>query len=101
MYFKVETAKGARQCKLSEYSIMNSDVPWITIKPKVIKKGEKCLVFTNGTIGQGARSYNYSKDKAIALLKRLINELESDKTDEEILDEKINEACKACDEIPF
>jgi len=69
MYFIVTTAKASRLDRaLTEKSFER-------ITERTIKKGDKCLVFSNGTIGQGARSYNYSKDEAIKMLESLIIEL--------------------------
>jgi hypothetical protein len=71
MYFYIDTAKGTR-INHGEYQ-----THFIADKKdfKNIKKGDKCLVFTNGTIGQGRISYNYGKKQAIATLERLLKEL--------------------------
>lgn len=105
MFFYVTEAKGARQCKLSQ------DIADFTSKPKAktIKKGDKCLVFSNGTLGQGARSYNYSKDKAIKMLERLIEELKSGDSDSKTVNEQTKEFVAdhrgyeefSADDIPF
>jgi hypothetical protein len=74
MYLIVETAKNSRIDKAfkeaHEWELIGQKTP------RTIKPGEKCLVMHNGTIGQGARSCNYSKNEAIKLLKSLISELE-------------------------
>jgi hypothetical protein len=72
MYFYVETAKGKRinEALRKQHSFTEG------IDFKTIKKGEKCLVFSNGTIGAGARSFNYKKRDAVGMLKKLITELE-------------------------
>lgn len=76
MYFYVTTAKRAR---INHYARQRD---WYVGEPdnskyRTIKKGDKCLVFSNGTIGQGAIRYNYAKKDAIKMLKELIKELES------------------------
>lgn len=73
MYFYIDTAKGAR---LNHYAIQQEFIPKDKSHYKTIKKGEKCLVFSNGTIGQGAIKYNYKKRDAIRVLKRLLKELQ-------------------------
>jgi hypothetical protein len=76
MYFYVETAKGKRinEALRKQHFIMEGNTEGIDFK--TIKKGEKCLVFSNGTIGAGARSFNYKKRDAVGMLKKLITELE-------------------------
>lgn len=74
MYFFVDTAKRSR---INHYEMDND---WYIGTPdkrkyKTIKAGEKCLVFCNGTIGQGRLAYNYKKEDAIKMLKGLIKEL--------------------------
>ena len=76
MYFYVDTAKGKR---INHYARDNS---WCIGKPdnkkfKTINKGDKCLVFCNGTIGPGRISYNYAKCDAIKVLQNLINKLQT------------------------
>ena len=104
MYFHVETTKGKR---LNHYSYQRDFMPKKK-DHKTISKGEKCLVFCNGTIGRGRIAYNYKKDDAIKLLNKLIDELTSSKTDSEILTEDIKKACTesidygfTVDDIPF
>lgn len=70
MYFYVDTAKRKRLCWFDK---MNNFIGEVS---RNINKGEKCLVFCNGTIGKGRIAYNFKKDEAIRMLQGLIMELE-------------------------
>jgi glutamate 5-kinase len=70
MYFYIEKTKGKR---IDEGKRRNEFIP---TNERTIKRGEKVLVFSNGTIGKGARSLNYSKKEAVKILKALIRELD-------------------------
>jgi len=72
MYFFIDTAKGTR---INHYTRSKEFMPDKN-KHKTIKKGDKCLVFCNGTIGQGRLSYNYAKNDAIKMLQSLILDLQ-------------------------
>lgn len=74
MYFFVDTAKGTR---INHASRSNEFIVEDIKKHKTIKKGDKCLVFCNGTIGEGRLSYNYKKEDAIKMLTKLIKELKN------------------------
>lgn len=76
MTFYVDTAKGKRinQAIRDSLFIIPNDLDL-----KTIKKGEKCLVFSNNTIGQGRRTFNYKKQDAIKMLNKLIKELKNGK----------------------
>lgn len=69
MFFYVDTAKGKRIDKAKQ------DREFLPYKKRTINKGDKVLVFSNGTHGKGARSYSYSKGEAIKMLKKLIKKL--------------------------
>ena len=71
MYFYIDIAKGKR---IDHAERQNSFMEPVN-KFKTILKGDKCLVFSNGTIGPGALSFNYKKEAAIKLLEKLITEL--------------------------
>jgi len=73
MYFYVTTAKGKRTCKAEKDKHFMPE----TKIPKTINKGDKCLVFCNGTIGQGRQAYNYSKKEAIKMLNKLLDDIQS------------------------
>lgn len=78
MYFYVTTAKGKR---INHFAKFNDFDPEATnAKYKTINKGDTCLVFCNGTIGQGRISYNYAKKDAIEMLEGLIKELRKNDT---------------------
>jgi hypothetical protein len=70
MNFYVDTAKRKRiDHAINQKLFIKSNI-------RTIQKGEKCLVFSNGTIGKGAISYNYSRLEAIKLLNKLLIELQ-------------------------
>lgn len=73
MYFYIDTAKRKR---INHYAKSQDFIQQDNEFYKTILSGEKCLVLTNGTIGKGNRTYNYSKQDAIKILKELIEELE-------------------------
>ena len=72
MYMYVTTARAARINRPDKEDIFNAGKKI----PRTIKKGERCLVFSNGTIGTGCITYNYKKDYAVNMLRELINDLE-------------------------
>ena len=69
MYFYITVAKGKRICQARRNKMFIQD------RKRTINKGEKCLVFSNGTIGLGARSYNYSQAEAVKMLRELLTAL--------------------------
>jgi hypothetical protein len=71
MYIYVTTAKGTRTCKKDKDSVFMEN------PQRRIKKGEKCLVISNGAFGQLAQYDNYKKEIAIQMLENLIKELRS------------------------
>lgn len=73
MYFYVESAKGPRIDHAKRSDTFMPPVPF----KRTIKRGERCLVFSNGTIGPGCITYNYSKPLAISMLRGLIAELQT------------------------
>ena len=74
MFFYVDTAKRKR-INHAKRSIDFEELP--LNEYKTILPGEKCLVFCNGTIGQGRIAYNYKKEDAIKMLKGLIKKLQN------------------------
>lgn len=72
MHFYIDTAKGPR---INHAKAFEEFIPG-KARHKTIKKGDKCLVFCNGTIGTGRLAYNYAEKEAIKMLKTLISELE-------------------------
>jgi len=99
MYFYITTAKGTR-INHGEY---NKQFMADKKDFKTIKKGDKCLVFCNGTIGQGRVAYNYSKDTALEMLSELMLELTKLEEKEMIIPEEssdyVTDFCT--DDIPF
>jgi hypothetical protein len=73
MYFYIDIAKRKR---INHHAKNQDFIQQENEYYKTIEAGEKCLVLTNGTIGKGKRNYNYSKNDAIEMLKKLIKELE-------------------------
>ena len=72
MYFYVDIAKRKRiNQALREKMFCDYDIK----DCKNILKGNKCLVFSNGIIGKGAKTYNYKAEDAIKMLEKLIKEL--------------------------
>ena len=70
MNLYVTRAKGTRTCKSDKDRVFME-------KPKRrIKRGDKVLIVSNGAFGQLEQYDNYSKEAAIKLLNKLINELE-------------------------
>jgi hypothetical protein len=69
MFFYVTTAKGKRIDRAKQAR------EFLPYKERTINKGDKVLVFSNGTHGKGSRSYNYSKEEALKMLKDLIKKL--------------------------
>lgn len=86
MHFYIDTAKRPR---LNHYAIQQEFMVEDKNKFKTIKAGEKCLVFTNGTIGSGRISYNYKKKDAIEVLNNLIASLEQRGDDSIITENKL------------
>lgn len=92
MHFYVDTAKAKR---LNHYAIRQEFIPNEDKSVyKTILKGEKCLVFTNGTIGPGALKYNYKKSDAIKMLQKLIDELKENEPEEDDNGKELFEALK-------
>lgn len=72
MYFYTTTAKGTRL----NHGAYNKQFMADKKDYRTIKKGDKVLVLSNGTIGPGARSENYGKVEALDMLRGLILEIE-------------------------
>lgn len=69
MIFKIETTKRDR---INHYAKTKK-----LLTKQTIKKGEKCLIMSNELKGRNSRKYNYAKNDAIRILKKLIKELEN------------------------
>ena len=77
MYFYTTTAKGTRL----NHGAYNKQFMANKKDFKTITKGDKVLVFSNGTTGPGARSENYGKVEALEMLQELIKELNTNSKD--------------------